>query len=383
MKIELKKIDAERVFKMVSNVNQGNMIPITNETLINFFDGRMELFATDTEISISTSIDIVSSEGLLSPIVCDTNMIMKTISSLKTETIFMEVAMAENGSYADLTITVPKSKKEYTINLGFRAKDFLKKPEFVPGHSISVPGNRFVEIIRSTGVFIDNKDIRGGWLTGISMYDDENKIKFVGGDQFGFNIIHLDSDESLGKVIIPKTISGILDLFSSSANIEVSIDSNGSHMMIKSGSSTFTIRLISGEVSSAERVFRHIDKSSYVRLNREDLISCIGRLVNFAGDIKEPALSMDFSGDDIILECEDVHRRKKGTEELTRLSFAGDASAMRCTTNAKKLEKILRTFSSEVITIVKNSDVRTPMIIHDDSGRGFYSEYYLAIINTN
>lgn len=378
MKIELKKTDAEKVFKMVSTVNQNNMIPISNESLISFNDeGRMVVFATDTEISIETTVDIVSSEGKLFPIVCDTNMILKTISSLKTETIFMEVVVHESKKFAEMVITVPKSKKEYRINMGFQAKNFLKKPAAEFNDSISIVGSRFAEIIKSASVFVDNKDIRGGWMVGISMYHDENTVRFLGGDGFGFNILNFDSEQNLGKIIIPKTIGKIIDLFSVATTIELSVSDDKNHMMIRNGVSTYTIRLVAGEASTAERVFKDLDRSISVKVNREEMIGCVGRLMNFA-NTTEPVITMDFTGPEVTLECNDVNLRKKGVEDLPKLASEGDISEMICSTNAKKLDKILRTFSCEIITIIKSKANNVPIILHDDSGRGFYSEYYLA-----
>jgi DNA polymerase-3 subunit beta len=375
MKIELNRSDVELAFKKVSSVNQNNSLPVLNESLIDFKDGRMTVYASDTEISILTSMEIVNSEGDLRPIVVNTNMILRTINTLKSETIFLEV------KDKDVCITVPKSKKEYSVPIIYGPDSFIKKLIGNTVSSITLPGAKFCEIMKSASIFVNAADLRNS-LRGISVYhDDGEHLKFFGGSSNCFNFLSIKSEGNIGKIIIPKTISKVLELFNHSASIEICIDETNTNIVIINGHDTYSIRLIDAKLVDAEGLLSKLIRDNRVIVDREQMLQAVTRLMIYSPSNGDADIDIDLSGDEIVLTAQDLAFRKKGVETIPFLVKDGDLDFM-FTVNSKYLSQSLRSFSSEQITIIK-SQGPTPMLIHDDGHRGFSSEYLVAPINKN
>lgn len=373
MKIELNRSDAETAFKKVSSVNQSNSLPVLNESLIDFNDGRMTVYASDTEISILTSIELVSTEEELNPIVVNTNMIMKTIATLKSETIFLEV------KEMDIVITIPKSNKEYSIPMIYKPDSFLKKSIGNTIDSISLPGVKFHEMLKSAAIFVNQNDLRKS-LAGVSVSFDDEHLKFFGGTGSCFNFLSIKSENNLGKVIIPKSITKIMALFNQSASIEICVDDSKTNLIIINGHDSYSIRLIDAPLVDAEKLSTTFVRDNYVHVDREVLLQCIGRLITYTNH-DSAELDIDFSGSEMTLRAEDIAFRKKGVETLPFLVKEGDLD-FQCTINAKFLSDSLRSFSCEQIIIMKSSGP-TAMLLCDDGHRGFSSEYFVSPIWNN
>lgn len=269
MKFEIEKDVFLKILQRAQGVvEKRNTMPILANILITAKRGKIEVMATDLEVSIKDQCDaVVAKEGNI------------TINARKLFEIIKEapedkIDISAEGSGK---ITIKSGKAKFNI-VGLPVDEFPSFPAYDEGQLFRIATDVLKDMIEKT-VFAASTDETRYNINGVFLEKDGANIRMVATDGHRLALIERSSEwPKLDKgVILPR--KGILELkkFLESGEGAISLAFTANSMIVKKDGTIVVIRLIDGEFPDYKQVIpKGNDKK--IGLERIDLLSSLKRV---------------------------------------------------------------------------------------------------------
>jgi DNA polymerase-3 subunit beta len=301
---------AEKLAVVARAVSTRSSVQILSGVQLLASVGRVELLATDMELSLRTGIEAqVDGEGA---VVVPGRLIVELTRLLPAEEVTLELAPEES------VLTVTSGSAEYRVRT-YSVDDFPRLPD--PGGATlsSVEAEPLLETVARVGRAASRDESRPV-LTGILVRFDAGKLVMAATDSYRLAVKETALDGALPEmeVIIPaRALEELRRVAAGSEQVELGMLDN--HAVFGVGDSWLTTRRIDGQFPN----YRQLLPESFeheVRIPKEDLLDVVRRTAVMAQ--RNSPLRLQFSEGELTVsaQTQDVGESK----ETLPVPFSGE-----------------------------------------------------------
>lgn len=317
MRIEVNRESLEKILQVSNSVAASkNVLPILENNLFKFSAQRLELVSSNLELSLVVGTEYELVEGEVKDFIADGQSILKVISLLKAEKIFIEVEFDKKGK-GKLSFGTTKTRKKYDLPISYAASEFpTLDTNGYTTNSCKLPGNIVSQSGRITSPFCNPADLRPsfqGVQIGVSV--GKYQAMVTNGSVLATTEYPVEESDSLTPVVITQNTCRLLNVYDKSPEVVVSVSDDKKKVMFSDNGVTIYSSLIDCQFPDIQNVFSKIDNTSYFVSNRSELINSIKRSLVMA-NAKSSIIKLDFTNPTLVLSAEDVDWSKSSLEEL-------------------------------------------------------------------
>ncbi|MFN5418039.1 MAG: hypothetical protein ACK5B9_13350 [Flavobacteriia bacterium] len=360
MKIQLNREVLAKKLNVVGNViPMKSTIPILDHALVTVIGDRIIFTGSDTEITVSSSMTFELVEGEVSNFVCDTNIILKTIVTLKSDTIWIEV------SEKQLNFGDSKSRKKYTIPIYYSAENFPRMTnEFK--EPISLNGDLVAQAIKITSPIVNKASLIPAF-TGVFIGKVGDKLRFSGVTNQLFSVFEFPIDGEFEHILVSKDSVKVIAEFEKSPDVAMSVSTDSTMLCIDNGDVTAYCRLIDAKFPNIDSIIDQVDRSEYIKVDKVEFTSCVTRATLFQNRDSK-TIKFDYSSaENFNISAENVDFAKQSIESLDYAERLGEMKFV-SGFNSDFVQTVMRSLDGENILMSQNT-FNKPMIISDDKTR--------------
>jgi DNA polymerase-3 subunit beta len=273
MKFTIPKNEMLTGLQAVQNiVGSRTTLPILSNVLLRGEDGKLELTATDLDVSIScvVAVDIKKPGELTVPVKKLFGIVRELTASE------LEVEVDEKN-----TCKLRAGASYYKLN-GLAAEEFPPLPKFSEKRKITLPQEKVKGMLRRTSFAVSTDETRYV-LNGIFVSLKEHKLTFVSTDGRRLALTEEEVEltpENEAEFIVPtKAINELNRLLQPGGEVEIKFTENQASFQLKDekGSSVLLItKLVEGNYPNYKQVIP-AESSERVALVREELLQALRR----------------------------------------------------------------------------------------------------------
>lgn len=367
MIINIKRNDLYSHIASLQNItSKKGTISILSNILIETKENKILITATDLEVGIIIEIDAeVIIQG---SITIPSRKFFEMIREINDETVHIEV-------FENKWVKISTNSGYYNIS-GTDSEEYPSIPEFNKDILSSIASDVLSEAIDKTLFSIAQENDNQFNLMGVLFENEKNEnnniIRLVSSDGHRLSLFEKEVDTNINKfitdqiILIPK--KGILEarkLCEHNEFIEFSFEKK--QAVFKTDKIIIIVRLLIGEFPNYKNIFKSIEKSIPIKIDRSRFISSLKRINLFTEDLYNSVL-FNFSKDILTLSSQnmDIGSAK---EELP-ITYTGDD--LNIGFNGKYFVESLQVMNSEYINVYINNS-KSPCLIEGDDDAGFKS----------
>jgi DNA polymerase-3 subunit beta len=296
MKLTISKEQIINGLQAVQNiVSTRTTLPILSNVLLRAEDNRLELTATDLDVTISCSVEAeVKRPGA-------TTLPVKRLFGIVRELAAPAIDLEVDEKQACVITAGPSY---YKIN-GLAAEEFPPMPQFAEKKRVVLPQDKLRTMLRKTSFAISTDETRFV-LNGIFFSLKDHKVTMVATDGRRLALVDEEVDvpvESDGEFIVPtKAINELSRLLATTGEAEVKFTENQAAFMLKAekGLSVLIIsKLIEGNYPNYRQVIPAETKER-VALVREELLHALRRAEIMTSE-KSNSVKLTFSKNNLAI----------------------------------------------------------------------------------
>ena len=296
MNLTIAKEQLSAGLQAVQNVvSTRTTLPILSNVLLRAEEDRLELTATDLDVTITCSVEAsVKKPGA-------TTVPVKKLFGIVRELTTPEIEMEVD----DKNVTSLRSGSSFFKIRGLGAEEFPPLPKFKEDKKVALPQEKIKGMLRKTAFAISTDESRYV-LNGIFMSLKEHKLTLVATD--GRRLALADeevdvSEKSQGEFIIPaKTVNELNRLLQDKGEIEIKYTENQAAFALKDekGSSVLVIsKLIEGNYPNYRQVIPAETKER-IALAREEFLHALRRAEIMTSD-KQNSVKLNFTKNNLAI----------------------------------------------------------------------------------
>ena len=269
MKIYCSRNDLNKALNNVSHsVPVRTTSNILEGILINVSDNKMKLTATDTNITIETTIEVQANE------VCEFVVPAKLFSAIINKLPNEDIMLDYNSESRKLNIKCAGSNSEIIC---FNGEEYPKIKLNEGDNEILLSKEDIKTLIRKTAFSASTDDINI-ILTGVLLEIKEGFIRMVGVDPFRIASYKIEVNENQDvRVIIPaKLINETAKIMDADGDDKLSFEIVDNKVIMKFDNNKVTINTFSGKFIDFERLLSRLGEIN-IRVKRDDLLKSTER----------------------------------------------------------------------------------------------------------
>lgn len=352
------KIDRDVILKCLNHiqgvVEKKNTLPILANVLIEAFDSKIQISATDLDIIITEKIDA--------------EVIKEGSTTTTSQVLYDLIRKLPAGSSIHLNLQNDKRLKLTSGKSDFNltclpASEFPILEDSIESDYLEIKAKHLLKLLNKTKFSISNDETRH-YLNGIYLHktEDENpKLVAVAtdGHRLSKTQIGLEDDKSFHPVILPKkTIFEIINIISEESDTLIKILSVRSKIKFVINDVILISKVIDGKFPDYERVIP-TDSRKEVRANVAEFISAVDRIKSLSVD-RKGVIKINIENNKMRFFVNDSSSGE-GIEEINA-NYEGEN--LEIGFNAGYLMDIASNIQDDNI-ILKPKDATSPIIIKD------------------
>ncbi len=320
-------------------------MPVLGNLYLKLDGNKLEITATDLEITVTAKTEIIESDGSGS-ILIQAKRFQELIRRLPDAPIEIEVQEPMK------IILKCEGVGAYTLP-GGDTMDFPELPAVEPQVSFNISGEYLKRMISKTMFAVSSDEMRP-ILTGTLVQMRSDEVRIVATDGHRLSRIIRSGIEFSGEprdVVIPmKALNLLMRSLDDADNPEIGIAETRAYFA--TDNHRLTTRLIDGHYPKYETVIPK-DNPYEMTVNSDEFMAAVERVSIFANQIsRQVKLSID--GSEMMLETEDPEMGGRGEEKLA-ISYEG--TPLEIAYNSNYLIDVLRQVDTEeVIFTMKSSN---------------------------
>ncbi|MBU1871150.1 DNA polymerase III subunit beta [Patescibacteria group bacterium] len=368
MKIKSKKELLLEVIQLVQITPPKTTMPILSNILLEAYENKLTLIATDLELSIKTQLEL---EILTEGSIC---LPLKKLTEIIRELEDKEDVLIEVEENNRVII----SSKESVFHLfGLPKEDFPVFPEYEKEKSFKMASTLIKEMIKKT-IFATAVDEVRYVLNGVFfvVHGSECKMVATDGHRLAFikkTLPQVEQASSLlieSEVIIPtKALTEVNRIIKEDKEINIFLDKN--KIVFQTDEVIIISRLIEGKFPDYDRVIPK-DQDKSLKINNQKLSSTCRRIVLMTSE-KTNIVKLDISKNKINFSSNTPNMGD--AEEELEVYYEGED--MQIAFNPKYIIDILKNIEQEEITIFLKNASSSGMIKPGEEKEG---EEYLCVL---
>ncbi len=362
MKLQLSKSNFVKSLSFVQNIVESKAtIPILANVLLEAKQGRLNISATDMDITIFDKIKInnIEAEGSTS---VPAHTLYNVIKELPDDN---PIDLSYDQNNKKLHLMSSKSKFVFSC---LSTDEFPISPVETFKTSFDLEPDTLKEIIDKTYFASSNEETRY-YLNGLYIHtassNNKNYLRAVATDGHRLAQYQISAPATIVKnnfgVIIPKKLIFELRKLIDDVKENVRIDLSERKIKFSFNETIIISKLVDGKFPDYEKVIPK-NTSNTFSINRKKFIESINRISTISSE-KSKAIKLNLNKDKIIISANNVEEGGSGVEEIN-IKYNGPSLDIGF--NSSYLKEILNQFTLEEITILF-SDSTAPTIIKDSS----------------
>lgn len=355
MKFRCSKKDIVKSIGVTENVVEGKVIyNIESNVLFNLENNMLTLTATDGSVWARSRIMLEDSEGEGSVAVY-----AKKISSILKEMPdgFITINVEKNEK---INIESESGKIKHLI-IGMKTDDFPHYPETNANISyIMLPTKELVTMINKTISSIAKEPFKPA-LRGICFEKTDKKFLAVATDGRRMAVIEREFEGvdsgSYSIIIEPKVLNEILVTASYDEVEHVKMGVDGQQVYFQVGKYDFVSSLIEGKYPNFRQVIPK-DFAYSFRVNKNDLLDAIRRIVPMISDVRSKKMIMNVSEES--LKVKGINQEMGESAEEIDIKYSGEEHSVAY--NYTYIQDVIKQIDSEIVTFMVNKDSSPTMV---------------------
>ena len=362
MKLQLSKSNFVKSLSFVQNIVESKAtIPILANVLLEAKQGRLNLSATDMDITIFDKIKInnIESEGSTS---VPAQILYNVIKELPDD---HPIDLSYDQNNKKLHLMSSKSKFVFSC---LSTDEFPISSTETFKISFNLEADILKEIIDKTYFASSNEETRY-YLNGLYIHttslNNKNYLRVVATDGHRLAQYQISSPPTITKnnfgVIVPKKLIFELRKLIDDVKENVKIDLSERKIRFSFNETIIVSKLIDGKFPDYEKVIPK-NASNTFSINRKKFLESINRISTISSE-KSKAIKLNLNKNKITISANNVEEGGSGVEEIN-IKYNGPSLDIGF--NSGYLKEIINQFTLEEITILF-SDATAPTIIKDSS----------------
>ena len=362
MKLQLSKSNFVKSLSFVQNIVESKAtIPILANVLLEAKQGRLNLSATDMDITIFDKIKInnIESEGSTS---VPAQILYNVIKELSDD---HPIDLSYDQNNKKLHLMSSKSKFVFSC---LSTDEFPISSTETFKISFNLEADILKEIIDKTYFASSNEETRyylNGLYIHTTLLNNKNYLRVVATDGHRLAQYQISSPPTITKnnfgVIVPKKLIFELRKLIDEVKENVKIDLSERKIRFSFNETIIVSKLIDGKFPDYEKVIPK-NASNTFSINRKKFLESINRISTISSE-KSKAIKLNLNKNKITISANNVEEGGSGIEEIN-IKYNGPSLDIGF--NSGYLKEIINQFTLEEITILF-SDATAPTIIKDSS----------------
>ena len=336
--------------QIIGAVERRQTLPILGNVLIKSSSGKLTLTATDLEIEMVSSIDVVSAEDFQTTL--PARKLLDICKALPDESD-IDFNIEENR------VILLSDRSRFTL-ASLPARDFPVLDDIEEQQVLGILQAQLKSLLDKTSFAMAQQDVRY-YLNGILMEIASDRIKMVATDGHRLALSEYKTEISIDEakqLIIPRKavleLSRLLDGIDSVAKITLSQN----HIKVEAGNLIFTSKLIDGKFPDYNRVIP-VDGNKTLEINRESLKRAMNRIAILSNE-KYRGIRLTLAPGNLSIQANNPDQEEAEEE----LSINYDETEIEIGFNVTYLIDVLNVLDSEDVQI-KLKDANSSCIISD------------------
>lgn len=273
MKLTITKEQLNHGLQAVQNiVSSRTTLPILSNVLLRCENDRLELTATDLDVTISCSVEAKVGKG------GQTTVPVKKLSGIARELPGSEIDLEVD----DKNFTSINAGASFYKIHGLGAEEFPPLPKFKENKKITLPQEKLKGMLRKTSFAISTDETRYV-LNGILFSLKDHKLTMVATDGRRLALVDEEADipeDSQGEFIVPnKAINELNRLLQPKGDVEIKFSENQASFTLKDEKG-FNILIISKLIEGNYPNYRQVipaESKERIALMREEFLQALRR----------------------------------------------------------------------------------------------------------
>ena len=288
MRIEIQQRSLANQINIVQKgVSNRSTMQILSGILLEAFDGKLNLIATDLEIGIETHVECnIIEEG---SIVIDSRIFGDIIKKLPNSPVAISVAGNK--------VNIKCENSEFNI-IGNNPLEYPELPTIINQMSFNMPKDLLKSAIKHT-VFATTEDETRPILTGVLLEISNDMASFVALDGYRLALrnIPISTDEDV-KIVIPNKALIELNKILEDSEEELNIAVAPGHVLFNIGETVLFSRLLEGQFLNYKDIIRK-DHKTTVLVNKKEFQDSLERASLLANEEKANLIRLNIRDDKI------------------------------------------------------------------------------------
>ncbi|MBS1646023.1 MAG: DNA polymerase III subunit beta [Bacteroidetes bacterium] len=346
-------VSATSLLKQLKSINgvlsSSNTIPILNNFLFEISPGKLTLYASDMETTVTVQLPVESKEA--GSIAIPARTLLDILSNFPEQPLTFSIDKKTFG------VKITADNGEYQLT-GHNAEEYPRTQKLDNASTIEMKTDVLAHAIGKTLFATSSDDLRP-LMCGVFCQFSENDSIFVATDAHRL-VRYRRSDAKASQAtsfIMPKKPLNLLKNLLTDLDDVINIEYNQTNAVFSFGNTTLTCRLIDGKYPNYDAVIPKQNPNK-LTIDSEMLASALKRVSVFSNKTTHQ-IRFKISGSQIELSAEDLDFSNNANERLT-CTYAGED--MEIGFNSKFLLDMISNMHCDEITIEMSSPNRAGII---------------------
>jgi DNA polymerase-3 subunit beta len=287
-------------------VSTNTVLPILEDFLFDIKEGKLTVFSTDLETSMSAVMDVEANED--GKIAIPAKLLMEILKTLPEQPLTFSI------NDQNLAIEITSDKGKYRLT-GENGDDFPRIPVPEETKEIKLPASVISNAINKTLFAVGTDDMRPA-MTGVNFELSPDGLTFIATDAHRL-VRYKRADAKSTKsssFIVPKKALQLLGNAMNSEETQVKISYNNSNAFFNFGNVKLICRLIDARFPDYQAVIP-TENPNKLTIASSDLLSSLRRLVVLSNKTTHQA-TLKMSGSELQINARDLDFSNEGNETL-------------------------------------------------------------------
>ena len=333
-------------------INSNNTLPILDNFLFNLNKKSLEVSASDLETTISSKLEVDSSEK--GSVCIQARLLLDTLKTFPEQPLTFTI---QDNNTVEISSNHGKYALAYASGEEFPSAVELKDPSLT-----KIQGDILATAISKTIFASGNDDLRPV-MSGVFFQFSSESLTFVATDAHKL-VKYTRGDVSASQTaefIMPKKPLNLLKTILAGSEDEVMIEYNESNAKFTFDKTEMICRLIDGKYPNYEAVIPK-ENPNKLTIDRNQFLNSVRRVSIFSNKTTHQ-IRLKIAGAELNISAEDIDYSNKAEERLT-CGYQGDD--MQIGFNSRFLTEMLNNLSSDEVSLEMSLPNRAGILTHVD-----------------
>lgn len=330
-------------------INTNSVLPILEDFLFDIKGGKLTVFATDLETSMSTELKVEAKEN--GRIAIPARILLDTLKTLPEQPLTFKIDEKTKG------IEITSETGRYKLS-GENADDFPKVPQPEAVTELNMVASALNRAVGETLFAVSSDDLRPA-MTGVLFQVSPEGMNFVSTD--AHKLVKLTRNDikaaKPAQFIVPKKALGLLKAALPMSDSGVNVAFNKSNAFFAFENTRMTCRLIDANYPDYGAVIPQ-NNPNKLNISRLEFLNALRRISIYANKTTYQVV-LTIAGSELKISSQDLDFSNEANE---RLSCSYEGSDMEIAFNARFLIEMLGVLDSNEIEIELSTPTRAGVL---------------------